>query len=577
MITRFCFVAVILLTLASCSKRITSTQIHEEEGLSEMERVEYEYVLNEAIRYKLLGHIDEAEKLFLRCFEINPDSHVPLYELANIYYFSEDYEKALEFSKKAINTDKTNKWYYIQLAQFYYQKDNIEGAIQVYELMLENVEPDVEPLYILAQLYFENTQFNEGLEIYEIIEGIIGIDHEIIHDKKEVYIYMGEYELAYNQVLRLINAYPEDMESHLMLADLYSRIGMHEEAKIKYMEILEHDEINIKALINLVFYKLKGEEYNEAIKYISRVIEHDEIETERKNEILFSSFEYLNINKYFNELENILSKIEYTEEDSKQTYAVTAEFYIRSGKYNEALKYIYKLIDKEQDNYYFREQLLFVLSYIGDHETILEESEEALRYFPEDPIILYFNGFANYILENTEKAKASFYKCINHLSDEEIVLSAQVHAYIGEIYNKEENYIKSDKYFRESINLDSTNLTTLNNYAYFLTLREEKLDLAEKLSRKAVDGDPVNYAFLDTYAWVMYNMKDYQTALIFIEKAYINNGSENSEILEHYGDILIKSENVAEAVEKWKRAIELGGNKKIIEEKINKTRIWEKE
>lgn len=577
MIFRFCFIIILFLTAISCNKRVAGTLINEVgEGLSELQKAEYEYVLNEGIRYKLLGHISEAEKLFLRCIEINPDSHVPLYELANIYYFREEYEKAVEYSKMAIENNKTNKWYYKQLAQFYFQNEDIPGAIQIYESMHQNIVPDEESLYILAQLYFQNNQFKKGLDIYEIIENIIGIDYEIIHDKKEIYIHMGEYELAYNEVLRLVNTYPDDYEPHLMMADLYSRIGMHEEAEKKYIEILNLDEGNVTALINMIFYKLENAEYSEGIEYLKKAVIHEEIETEKKNEILFSSFEYIDLKKYFSQLNEIIFKIETADENQKQANAVIAEFYIRAGKFREALKYIYKLIEEEPDNYYFREQLLFVLSYIDDHEAILKESDEAMKYFPEDPIILYFNGFANYVLENIADAKKSFLKSISFLSDEETELSAQVHAYIGEIYNNLEEYDRSDHFFRKSIQLDSNNLTTLNNYAYFLALREDNLDKAEKLSRIAVEADSKNYAFLDTYAWIMYIMNDYETALIYIEKAYHNSGSENPEILEHYGDILIKSQNVEDAVNKWIKAIEFGGDEQKIKEKIFKTGIWDK-
>ena len=59
----------------------------------------------------------------------------------------------------------------------------------------------------------------------------------------------------------------------------------------------------------------------------------------------------------------------------------------------------------------------------------------------------------------------------------------------------------------------------LNNYAYYLSERDDKLEKAERMSKKSnllVDN---NSAFMDTYAWIMYKQKNYKEALNWIEDA----------------------------------------------------------
>ena len=46
-------------------------------------------------------------------------------------------------------------------------------------------------------------------------------------------------------------------------------------------------------------------------------------------------------------------------------------------------------------------------------------------------------------------------------------------------------------------------------------------------------------SYEDTYAWVFYQMKDYQNALVWIEKAISSGGNTSSTIVEHYGEMFV--------------------------------------
>ena len=51
---------------------------------------------------------------------------------------------------------------------------------------------------------------------------------------------------------------------------------------------------------------------------------------------------------------------------------------------------------------------------------------------------------------------------------------------------------------------------------------------------------PAQPSYEDTYAWVFYQLKDYNNALLWIEKAISNGGKSSATIVEHYGDILYR-------------------------------------
>jgi tetratricopeptide (TPR) repeat protein len=95
----------------------------------------------------------------------------------------------------------------------------------------------------------------------------------------------------------------------------------------------------------------------------------------------------------------------------------------------------------------------------------------------------------------------------------------------------------------------------LNNYAYNVAvywamnkeyMSAEKLsefkgilDEAEKISESTVKADAINPYYLDTYAYILFLQGKYTLARFYIEQALNYDKEGNSEVLEHYGDILI--------------------------------------
>ena len=81
---------------------------------------------------------------------------------------------------------------------------------------------------------------------------------------------------------------------------------------------------------------------------------------------------------------------------------------------------------------------------------------------------------------------------------------AQFSAQIGDAYfalNERDSVIK---YYDIAIKYNNEDKLLLNNYAYYLSVFNINLSLAESMASKCVSIDPGNYTFLDTYAWVLF-------------------------------------------------------------------------
>jgi Tfp pilus assembly protein PilF len=147
--------------------------------------------------------------------------------------------------------------------------------------------------------------------------------------------------------------------------------------------------------------------------------------------------------------------------------------------------------------------------------------------------------------------------------------------YQGDIYHSMGKDEEAFQAYEKSLALKYNNPYVLNNYAYYLSLKGKDLEKAERMSKKAVELEPDNASFQDTYGWVLFMMGRYREAAVWIQKA-VNNPEESpsAEVLEHYGDVLFKLDDPAQALEYWNRALEKGGGSENLRKKITDKKYY---
>lgn len=188
-------------------------------------------------------------------------------------------------------------------------------------------------------------------------------------------------------------------------------------------------------------------------------------------------------------------------------------------------------------------------------------------------MIHYFNGFANYRKRRFEESIFSFEQA-KRMGSSDARLVAEINGLLGDAYNAVKDYEKSDQAYEEALSYDPNNATVLNNYSFYLALRKENLDKAEKMSGALIKNYPDNPTFLDTHAWVLYMKEKYKEARKVIERA-ISTGKANASHFEHYGDILYQLGDVNGAVEQWEKARGMNANSETLNKKIANRKIYE--
>lgn len=214
-----------------------------------------------------------------------------------------------------------------------------------------------------------------------------------------------------------------------------------------------------------------------------------------------------------------------------------------------------------------------------DSEAAVKHAREALTVNPGHPVLMYFAGLAHMANENDNEARVMLESALDNSTGENSYLQSIIYGTLGDLYNKLNLYDISDVAYEEAIKLDSLNVTAMNNYAYYLSVRKQDLDKAALYSQKSNELEPNSPTFQDTYAWVLFQQGEYKEALKWIEKAVKVTDQQSAVSLEHYGDILSMLGRTKDAIKQWKKALDFKDlkpdEKNKIEQKIKEKRYVE--
>jgi tetratricopeptide (TPR) repeat protein len=260
-------------------------------------------------------------------------------------------------------------------------------------------------------------------------------------------------------------------------------------------------------------------------------------------------------------------------EDSR-SFALYADMLIQNEKYSDAKANYQKSIALNAQVYEVHEQLIRIELGNNEIDNAIKDGEDALALFPNQAWLNFLTGIAY-------EQKKDFKKAVNYISNATVLesqdkdLLSQSYSSLGDCYHSLGDNQKSDNAYDKSLNYNPDNAYTLNNYAYYLSVRNVSLDKAAEMSRHSNELQPNTASFEDTYAWILFKQKKYSDAKVWMEKAVAHDKEHSAVQAEHYGDILYNLGDTDGAVQNWKKAKTYGGSSAVLERKINEKRYVE--
>ncbi|MBB5624193.1 tetratricopeptide (TPR) repeat protein [Pedobacter cryoconitis] len=279
--------------------------------------------------------------------------------------------------------------------------------------------------------------------------------------------------------------------------------------------------------------------------------------------------------KKFMAASKVLENIASTHQDDPLFLALYGDVLYETGNLPAALEHYKKALKLTDQLYGVWEKVLNISILMGQYKQMIGYGEAALAVYPNQAILYYYMAFALH-REDQNKEALTHIKSAMMLDGENKELQALISALQAEILIDQGKVAAADQAFEKAVGLDPQNFLIMNNYAYYLALRNENLDKAEALITVAAKALPRDASVADTYALILLKKGKYELAKVWIEKSLQNNEAENSVYLEHYGDILFHTGSPDEALVQWKKSWDAGNDSPLLKRKINEKKYLTK-
>ncbi len=561
--------------LFSChlQKKLSEERKNNSEN-SNTDELQFASLYVDACSARMKGNLQEALIMFKECKRIDPISAPVSYELANIYRLLGNNKEALQLAKYCADFDIKNEWYQLLAIDCLNGQKQFDQALKLRQALIKNFPNKTEFKEDLAIEFAVMGQHENAYKIYNDLEKNFGISDHITINKVKLLKSQNKVKEIEIELLKLSQSNLNEVKYYGYLADFYFDINKPEKAKQMYDKMLLLEPVNPNVNLALYdYYNLKGEE-NEAFNCLIKAFQNPDLDINTKTNILSSYYkraeEFLQ-SDFINQGIKLAKIILTSHPKLAEPNLLIANFLMLKDSLSNAEFYLFEAANLDKRNYSTWDKLLLTDYKLAKYDSLEHHSAIAIDLFPTVASAYFFNGIANNQLKNYLKAVKSLTEGIEFVYDNKS-LKIDFYSNLGDTYHYLKEYANSDKAFEAALKINSDNTYVLNNFAYYLSLRNENLLIAEKYSSRANELKPNDRNYMDTFGWILYQQKKYTEAEIWLSKSS-EMGLKNATILEHYGDVLYKLNKKEEALKKWIDSKQAGNNSDWLEKKIKEKKL----
>lgn len=595
----FLLVAVFLIGCSSTEKIRTDSEIKDSLTVKiDNQQKAMDYFLN-GMAAESKGDYSLAIIEFQEALQYDPQPGI-YYELAKNYFILDKLSLALQNSRKSVELDSNNIDYLNLLQEIYKSAKQNDSAIQTLEKIISLDSSNVNSYYDLARLY-ETKRPLRAIEIYEKLLELIGNEWSVLIRISELYERLGNTSKAITYMENLLELDPSNIPLKKLLSEFYIKdkqyqtsLELLDDVITAFPDDIDAREKKAHIYVLLKEWKLAAGEYRYLLTRSD--VPHDIkirigaafFEESVKDTLLLpyaeDLFNTINTDSSDWMVKMYLGVIAFRKGDPNKAIEYfdkvtelapwNPDAWIRLGgllfdnrQYNETIEVLKRGVEKFPEDFTINLILGISYSQMNKYEPAKVYLAKAVELEPGDVNALSSLGYTLSRLKETKEAIKYLNSAIKLAPDNVDLLGT-----LGLIYDGEEDWANCDSIYLLALSIDSSNALVLNNYAYSLSKRGDKLDLALEMVSKAIESEPNNSSYLDTYGWVYFKMGNYPKAQEYIRKSLDISG-DNSVVLDHLGDVYSKMGNKAKAIEYWKKALELEQDNADIKNKIEKGEI----
>lgn len=527
----------------------------------------------EAQRLKSINRPEEALEHFIECHRLNPNDPTVSFEIGSYYLKNGETEKAKSYLESAMFNDPENVW--VAEALWELSKLSFDMHAEANALhRLRKLQPD-NPEYIweIGMIYLDRGQSDSALMMMNRIEEIMGFSDIIMEQKVNIYLQQGNFSKAEETFLDAIDKAPGQTELRGRLAEFYTSQGRRKDAMMVYEKIIEINPDDARAHVRVAEDLFLQNNIDSAQSHLRVAMGSTMLDIDTKVRVMST---FLGIVDQRPQLLpfvlEMMDTVIYAHPEDAKGYALKADFLYRFERAEESRALWKKAVTLPNGSIFtVWQQIVQVDAQLGWWDSLEVDANLVIDRFPNQPFGYLYASYAHTQLKEYEEA-------VEMLEEGELYtygnpeMNMEFKLQLASAYFRTEDYRSSDAYFEEILGTYPNNPTALNNWAYYLALRKERLPYAKQLIERALGLAPRQANYWDTHAWILFEMNKDEEALTSINRAIEYGGGNSPDIWEHKGDIHGALNQETEAIEAWEKSKELGGETERLDSKINAIR-----
>jgi len=563
MIKRYFFLAVVAFSLAAKGQVMPSQNANGDSNMVKQ-------LFFAGLRDKMSDNYALASENFTKVINLDPGNHAAYFELANANLRQDKLTEAEQNIKQAIKLKPDNKWYLRLQGELFKRANKMPELIEVFDRLIR-IEPDNDSYYFdKANAQLISNLADAANKTYDDIETKFGQSQALINARRRM---QQNGNPSDSDIVKLLEGNQADVKNYLYAAGLLLQKGNDAEALKVLMKAQTLEPANFEINLGLADIYRKQKKDDAAFGALKLAFESDEMPVDEKVKIIAALFPKMNqpvVSKNIADLSKLIAE---KNPANAKALALYGDVLYQQNRLNEALTQYRAALKINEQVYVVWEQVINIETLLGHYAEAIKLGDEALTIYPNQAGLYYYMAYALFKTGKYDQAQINL-KTVLQLDVDNKALQAQVYALQGDIFINQNNFSLAKIAFEKAILTEPDNYLIMNNYAYYLALKNDDLTKAAKYAETAANAMPENPSITDTYAFILFKQQKYDLAKTWIEKALQNNSSKNGVYLERYGDILFMKGEKEAALIQWQKAKEAGNGSEVLIKKINEKKYF---
>ena len=470
----------------------------------------------------------KAEDQFKTAQAIEPDSEDVVLNLARLYGESGDMTHAAKIIEDVPESDRTSKMEFA-LGAAYDQMKHPKDAIAAYQRALDIEPGDTRTIDALAQALLNDDQLDAAMKEYHELADADPDDTSALIHISEIQRRQGKYEDALATVRKAVQKEPDNLEAGYNEGLLLDVLGRFDDAAGVYSHM-----VDLTSHANGAY---RDDEKSNRDIFLERLggVYHEE-------------------NKVDQAIAAYQKMIDMGGDSALRGYQGEVDTYRDAKQFDKAVDVSRKAVAANPQNSDLKLMLAGELADAGKVDEALAMARGLLKNDNSDNDRKVWLDLAQMDtrLHRWKEAEDALNKAASMTSKKE----DRVYLLFlrGAWAERQKHFENAEDFFRQALDLDSSNAMVLNYLGYMLADKGTKLPEALKLIRKAVDQEPMNGAYLDSLGWAYFKLGQYELAEENLRQAVARDQTDPT-VHEHLGDLYEKTGRIRLAATQWQLSL----------------------